>query len=72
MTCVTDGDFVDGVAGDLKRYVEEHSPDEIRVPARISDDEAVRAVQHQYGQAGFECPEKQAREIVLEARAHGG
>lgn len=69
---MTNGEFVDGVVGDLQRYVEEHSPDEIRVPDSISDDEAVHAVQHHYGQAGFECPEKHAREIVLEARGHAG
>jgi hypothetical protein len=67
---VTDDDIVEDVVGDMERYFDEHCPDEVQVPDSISDDEAVRAVQHQYGQAGFECLEEQAREIVQEARSH--
>jgi hypothetical protein len=72
---VTDDDIgeqriVDDVVGDMERYVDEHSPDRIHLPDSVSDEEAVLAIQHEHQQAGFECLEEQAREMVLEARSH--
>ena len=72
-TASLDDDFVEeveDVIGDMQRYVDEHSPQRVHIPDSISDEEAVLAVQHEHEQAGFECLEEQAREIVLEARGH--
>ncbi len=62
--------IVDDVVGDMERYVDEHSPDRLNIPDSVSDEEAVLAIQHEHQQAGFECLEEQAREMVLEARSH--
>jgi hypothetical protein len=41
----------------------------IVVPTGVSEDEAVQMVQEQFSEAGFECPDDRAREIVREAWA---
>jgi hypothetical protein len=58
----------DNPIGEIQKYLNEHPSDEIHVPDGVGDAEAVHAVQQLYDQAGFDCPEAQAQEIVREAR----
>jgi hypothetical protein len=56
----------DDIVGDIERYRRENSPTGITVPTGVSEDQAVRAVQEQFEQAGFGCTEETARELVRE------
>jgi len=58
----------DGAIGAIKAFLEQNPPDEISIPDSVGHAEAVHAVQEQYDEAGLECTEEQAEEIVREAR----
>jgi hypothetical protein len=51
----------------VQRHVDENFPKGVSVPTGVSEDEAIRAVQEQFQEAGFACPEETARMIVQEA-----
>ena len=64
----------DDVVEDIQRQAQDHLIDQLQqqgivVPTGVSEDEAVQMVQEQFSEAGFECPDDQAREIVREAWA---
>ena len=64
----------DDVVEDIQRQAQDHLIDQLHqqgivVPTGVSEDEAVQMVQEQFSEAGFECPDDQAREIVREAWA---
>lgn len=63
----------DDVLEDIRRQAEDLT-DQLQqqgivVPTGVSEDEAVQMVQEQFSEAGFECSDDQAREIVREASA---
>jgi hypothetical protein len=51
----------------IEQYFEEHFSAGVQVPADISEDDAIRVVQEQFDDAGFDCSEETARGIVHEA-----
>lgn len=51
----------------IQRRVDEKLPKGVSVPTGVSEDEAIRAVQEQFQEAGFDCPEETARNLVQEA-----
>jgi len=51
----------------IERYIEEHFSESVNVPTDISEDEAIRFVQEQFDDAGFECSEGTARGLVQKA-----
>ena len=63
----------DDVAEDIKRQaqdlINQLQQQGIVVPTGVSEDEAVQMVREQFSEAGFECPDDQARDIVREAWA---
>jgi hypothetical protein len=58
----------DGPIAAIKTFLDENPPDEISIPDTVGDAEAVHAVQEQYDEAGLECTEEQAEELVRKAR----
>jgi hypothetical protein len=61
--------WAEQVTEQIYRYIDDHFPDGLHVPPDVSEDEAVIAVQNQFSDAGFGCPEELARDIVLKARS---
>ena len=61
-------DWADEVAKAVERHVKEKFPKGVSVPTGVSDDEAVRAVQKQFEDTGFGCPDETARDLVRRAR----
>jgi hypothetical protein len=61
-------DWADEVAKAVERHVKENFPEGVSVPTGVSEDEAVRAVQKQFEDAGFGCPDETARDLVRRAR----
>ena len=61
-------DLADEIARAVKQHVEENFPKGIHVRTGVSDDEAVRDVQQQFQDAGFDCPDETARDLVRRAR----
>lgn len=51
----------------IERYIEKHFPDSVHVQTGVSEDEAIRSVQDQFDDAGFECSEETARGLVQKA-----
>lgn len=51
----------------LEAYINENLPKEVDVPTGVSEAEAIKAVQQQFRDAGFDCPEAAARGLVQEA-----
>ena len=51
---------------EIRRHIEDTFPKGVRVPTGVSEDVAIRRVQAQFHQAGYECPEQKARELVHE------
>jgi hypothetical protein len=51
----------------IQRHVDDNFPEGVNVPTDVSEDDAVRVVQEQFQEAGFECPEETARNLVQEA-----
>jgi hypothetical protein len=51
----------------IEQYFEEHFAASVKVPTGVSEDDAIRVVQEQFDDAGFDCSEETARELVLEA-----
>jgi hypothetical protein len=56
----------------VRSYINENFPKGVNVPTGVSEDEAIRSVQEQFKEAGFECPEETARGIVQEAWRRAG
>jgi hypothetical protein len=60
-------DEVPEVVDDLRKRAEEQDselPEGVDVPLRGSEDEAMRAVQQQFKDAGTECTDDEARKLV--------
>jgi hypothetical protein len=51
----------------IEQYFEEHFPAGVQVPTNVSEDDAIRSVQEQFDDAGFDCSEETARGLVHEA-----
>jgi hypothetical protein len=51
----------------VRNYINENFPKGVNVPTGVSDDEAIQAVQQQFRDAGFDCPDETARGLVHEA-----
>jgi hypothetical protein len=62
-------DDIDKIAAQIEQHVKDTFPEGVSVPApdEASEDEAVSAVQEQFAEAGFECPDAEARRIVRHA-----
>jgi hypothetical protein len=52
----------------IEQYFEEHFAAGVKVPANVSEDDAIRSVREQFDDAGFDCSEETARGLVHEAR----
>ncbi|MGN6338513.1 hypothetical protein [Mycobacterium sp.] len=59
-----DDDWIDEIEQHMERYLEDKFPDGLHIPADVSEDEKVQAVQEQLSEAGFNCPDETARKIV--------
>jgi hypothetical protein len=59
----------DGPIQAIKTFLHQNPPEEIDIPDSVGDAEAVHAVVEQYDEAGLECTEEHAEEIVREARS---
>lgn len=57
----------DDLAEEIRRKIQAGFPNGLRVPLGVSEDEAVRAVQDQFREAGLDCSDEAAREIVGQA-----
>jgi len=64
-----DDDVVEDIQRQAQDLIDQLQQQGIVVPTGVSEDEAVQMVQDQFSEAGFECPDDQAREIVRQARA---
>ena len=51
----------------IDQYFEEHFAAGVQVPINVSEDDAIRSVQEQFDDAGFDCSEETARGLVHEA-----
>jgi hypothetical protein len=51
----------------VRNYINENFPKGVNVPTGVSEDEAIQAVQQQFRDAGFGCPDETARGLVHEA-----
>jgi hypothetical protein len=51
----------------IEQYFEEHVAAGVQVPINVSEDDAMRSVQEQFDDAGFDCSEETARGLVHEA-----
>src|SRR5262249_25149952 len=54
----------DDLAEEIWRKIQTRFPMGVSVPLGVSEDEAVRAVQDQFREAGLDCSDEAAREIV--------
>lgn len=52
---------------EIGRYLAEHFPEGVHVPAGGSEADAIRSVQEQFDDAGLECSDETARGLVQEA-----
>lgn len=52
---------------EIERYIEEHFPGGVYVPAGGNENDAIRSVQEQFDDAGLECSEETARGLVQDA-----
>jgi hypothetical protein len=57
----------DDLAEEIRRKIQAGFPNGLRVPLGVSEDEAVRAVHDQFREAGLDCSDEAAREIVWQA-----
>jgi hypothetical protein len=48
-------------------FMDKNFPKGVNVPTGVSEDKAVRAVQKQFRDAGFDCPHETARGIARHA-----
>ncbi|HXO80111.1 MAG TPA: hypothetical protein VN856_09520 [Mycobacterium sp.] len=51
----------------IDQYLEEHFVAGVKVPTTVGEDDAIRSVQKQFDDAGFDCSEETARGFVHEA-----
>lgn len=51
----------------IEQYFKEHFSAGVKVPAMVSEDDAIRSVQEQFDDAGFDCSDETARGFVHEA-----
>jgi len=51
----------------LRRHIYRTFPEGVSVPRGVTEDDAIRAVQQQFTDAGCEMPTHSARDIVLRA-----
>lgn len=64
-------DELERVRDDLNERAQEQEselPERADVPLNVSEDEAIKAVQKQFKDAGTECTEEEARTLVRAAR----
>ena len=61
-----DEDIRAGLDG-LKRHIYRTFPEGVSVPQGVTEDEAIRAVQQQFTDAGYDMPADSARDIVHRA-----
>jgi hypothetical protein len=54
----------DDLAEEIWQKIQARFPEGVSVPLGVSEDEAVRAVQDQFREAGLDCSDEAAREIV--------
>lgn len=59
----------DGPIQAIRTFLHQNPPEEIDIPDSVGDAEAVHAIVGQYDEAGLECTEEHAEEIVREARS---
>jgi hypothetical protein len=57
----------DDLAAEIRQKIQTRFPNGLSVPLGVSEDEAVRAVQDQLREAGLDCSDDAAREIVGQA-----
>jgi hypothetical protein len=48
----------------IQDFIDKNFPQGVNVPTGVSEDDAVRAVQEQFTNAGFDCPDETARGLV--------
>jgi hypothetical protein len=60
-------DDIDKIAAQIEQHVKDMFPKGVNVPQGVSEDEAARAVQKQFTDAGFDCPDDTARDLVRKA-----
>jgi hypothetical protein len=58
----------DDLETQIQKYIDEHFPDDLKIPTGVTEDEAVHAIQHQLQDAGFDAPTETARRILIKAR----
>jgi hypothetical protein len=51
----------------IEQYFDELIPGGLKVPTTVSEEDATRAVQEQFDDAGFDCSEETARALVRDA-----
>jgi hypothetical protein len=51
----------------IDQYFEEYFAVGVKIPTNVSEDDAIRSVQDQFDDAGFDCSEATARGLVHEA-----
>ena len=51
----------------IDQYFEEHFAEGVKVLTTVSEDDAIRSVQEQFDDAGFDCSEDMARGLVHQA-----
>lgn len=54
----------DDLTEEIWRKIQARFPKGVSVPLGVSEDEAVRAVQDQFREAGLDCSDEAAQEIV--------
>jgi hypothetical protein len=59
--------MADDLSAQIEAYVQKNFPKGVSVPTGVSEDEATRAVQEQFREAGFDCSDETARGIVRHA-----
>lgn len=60
---------IENISKSIKKHVDDNFPEGVSVPGPdgADEDDAVRVVQKQFKEAGFDCPRDTAREVVQHA-----
>lgn len=64
---MSNDDWAGEIAKAVEQHVQQNFPKGVSVPVGVSDEEAVRTVQKQFKDAGFDCPEDTARDLIRQA-----
>ena len=51
----------------IDQYFEEYFAVGVKIPTNVREDDAIRSVQEQFDDAGFDCSEETARGLMHEA-----